>query len=264
MRTTTVEAERGDRSGVARATLFVLVGVVFVVFAISLDAGATDSSATRVLLAALNGELEAVDPVERIVVNDIRLPRSILGVMIGAALAISGAIMQGLFRNPLADPGIVGVSAGAGLGAVAFIVLGNGVLAPVASLLGIYDVPIAAFVGALVSTFSLYRISTRQGRTSVATMLLAGIAIAALANAVTGYLVFRADLQQLRDLTFWQLGSIAGATWLKVAAVAPILLPVFVLAPFLARGLNAMTLGEATAHHLGIRVQRFKRVAIVT
>ena len=121
----------------------------------------------------------------------------------------------------------------------------------------------SAFVGGLLFTVALYRISTRNGRTSVATMLLAGIALGAMAGAFTGLLVFRADDEQLRDLTFWGLGSIAGATWLKVLAVAPIIVPILVFSPFMARGLNAMTLGEATAQHLGINVQVFKRVAIV-
>ena len=106
-----------------------------------------------------------------------------MGVLIGAALAVSGAVMQGLFRNPLADPGIVGVSAGASLGAVAIIVLGATVLAPVTLLLGIYALPLAAFAGGLAVTLVLYRIATRRGQTSVATMLLAGIALGAMATA---------------------------------------------------------------------------------
>jgi hypothetical protein len=126
----------------------------------------------------------ALDGADRIVVFGIRFPRAVLGILIGAALAVSGAVMQGVFRNPLADPGIVGVSAGAGLGAVSFIVLQGGALAPVAAVFGIYSIPFAAFLGGLVSTLLLYRISTRQGRTSVATMLLAGIALGALAGGL--------------------------------------------------------------------------------
>ncbi|TYC48269.1 iron ABC transporter permease [Rhodobacterales bacterium] len=198
-----------------------------------------------------------------IVVKDIRLPRVILGLLVGAALAVSGAVMQGLFRNPLADPGIIGVSAGAGLGASMFIVLGGGVLAPVASLLGIYAVPLAAFGGGLVTTLLLYRIGTRGGVTSVATLLLAGIALGALSGAVTGVLVYVADDQQLRDLQFWGLGSLAGSNWEKVASAAPIIGTMLVLVPFLARGLNGLTLGEAAAGHIGIRVQRLKSISIL-
>jgi iron complex transport system permease protein len=205
----------------------------------------------------------ALDGADRIVVYGIRFPRAVLGILIGAALAVSGAVMQGVFRNPLADPGIVGVSAGAGLGAVSFIVLQGGALAPVAAVFGIYSIPFAAFLGGLVSTLLLYRISTRQGRTSVATMLLAGIALGALAGAFTGLLVFWADDQQLRDLTFWGLGSLAGATWTKNLMAAPLILPVILALPLMARGLNALALGEASARHLGVDVQRFKNIAIL-
>lgn len=253
----------GDRSAFARRILLVLVIFLLFTAVFSLASGATDTSAFLVAWALLSGQDNLISAVERVVILDIRLPRMLLGMMIGASLAVSGATMQGLFRNPLADPGIVGVSAGAGLGAVTFIVLGAGVLSPVAAFLGLYHVPFAAFVGGLVFTFALYRISTRNGRTSVATMLLAGIALGAMAGAFTGLLVFWADDQQLRDLTFWGLGSVAGATWPKVLAVAPIIVPILMLSPFMARGLNAMTLGEATAQHLGVNVQIFKRVAIV-
>ncbi|MEM1142264.1 MAG: iron ABC transporter permease [Pseudomonadota bacterium] len=253
----------GDRRSLARLLNGILVLLLAVTFVFSLTSGATDTPAFRVVWALITGSQDSITVVERVVMLDIRLPRAVLGALIGASLAVSGAVMQGLFRNPLADPGIVGVSSGAGLGAVSFIVLGSGVLAPVAGFFGIYHVPFAAFIGGLITTLLLYQVSTRQGRTSVATMLLAGIALGALAGALTGMLVFRADDQQLRDLTFWGLGSVAGATWVKVLAAAPIILPVVLLAPLLARGLNAITLGEATAQHLGINVQRFKRIAIV-
>ncbi len=208
-------------------------------------------------------QADALSERDRIIVYDIRLPRVILGVLIGAALAVSGAVMQGLFRNPLADPGIVGVSNGASLGAVAIIVLGGTALAPMTALLGIYALPVAAFGGGLAVTLVLYRVSTRRGQTSVATMLLAGIALGAMAMAFTGMLIFMADDRQLRDLTFWQLGSLAGATWGKIATAGPVIVLALAAAPFLSRGLNALALGEASASHLGIAVQRFKHVAIV-
>lgn len=171
--------------------------------------------------------------------------------------------MQGLFRNPLADPGIVGISSGAGLGAALMIVLGSTILTPIHSVLGFYALPIAAFAGALLTTFTLYRIGTHGGFTSVATMLLAGIALAALAAAGIGLLIFVADDQQLRDLNFWNLGSLAGATWEKLAAVAPIVAIVLLATPFFAAGLNGLLLGETGAAHLGVRVQRLKAGSIV-
>ena len=255
----------GDRSARARATIAVLVALLAATMLVSLASGASDASAGAVILhwllpPASDAALSARDA---IIIYDIRMPRVVLGALIGAALAVSGAVMQGLFRNPLADPGLVGVSAGAGLGAVSMIVLGGTALAPVSALLGIYALPAAAFLGGLAVTLVLYRISTRRGQTSVATMLLAGIALAALAGAAMGLLIFMADDRQLRDLTFWNLGSLAGATWIKIAAVGPVIALALATAPFLARGLNALALGETTAHHLGIPVQRFKYVAIV-
>ncbi|MEO1614153.1 MAG: iron chelate uptake ABC transporter family permease subunit, partial [Pseudomonadota bacterium] len=193
-----------------------------------------------------------------------RLPRLAMGLLVGASLAVSGAVMQGLFRNPLADPGLVGVGAGAGLGAISAIVLGAALPAGLAVALGNYTVPIAAFLGGWISTIILYRVSTRGGRTSVAVMLLAGIALGALAGALSGILVYMANDAQLRDLTFWGLGSLAGATWAKVAAAAPMILLALAVAPFLARSLNALALGEAAAAHLGIPIQRMKSVAILT
>jgi len=255
-------AAEGDRSGRARIFIALLALALVATVLFSLTAGASDASAVAVVSGWFSGDT-AIELRDRIIVYDIRLPRILMGILIGAGLAVSGAVMQGLFRNPLADPGLVGVSAGAGLGAVSVIVLGATVLSPVTGLLGSYSLPVAAFFGGLAVTIVLYRVSTRQGRTSIATMLLAGIALAALAAALTGILIFMADDRQLRDLTFWQLGSLAGSTWLKIGASGPIILAGLVASPFLARGLNALALGEATAAHLGVPVQRLKHVAIV-
>lgn len=254
----------GDRSVRARATIGLLVVVLIVVALFSLTTGASDASVRDVLAGWFLDDDTALSARDRIIIYDIRLPRIVMGILIGAALAVSGAVMQGLFRNPLADPGIVGVSAGAGLGAITVIVLGSTVLGPLLGLFGIYTLPLAAFAGGLATTLVLYQVATRHGRTSVATMLLAGIALAAMAGAFSGVLISIADDRQLRDLTFWGLGSLAGATWSKIAAAGPIIIASLVAAPFMARSLNAMALGEATAHHLGIPVQRFKNIAIVS
>ncbi len=256
----------GDRTARARLTMLALALLLVAAALFSLASGASDASAVAVIRNWLFPSSSA-DPLslrDSVIVYDIRLPRIIMAILIGAALAVSGAVLQGLFRNPLADPGLIGVSAGSSLGAVSVIVLGATVLAPLTALFGALSLPLAAFVGGLATTLILYRISTRQGRTSVATMLLAGIALAALAMALTGVLIFMADDRQLRDLTFWQLGSLAGATWAKIGAVAPIIVVALAATPFLARGLNALSLGEATASHLGIPVQRLKYIAIVS
>ncbi|RWC89644.1 MAG: iron ABC transporter permease [Mesorhizobium sp.] len=259
-------ASEGDRSGRARAVILMLcLGLAGAVL-LSLTSGASDASALNVIRDWLFGTVPgdaAPNARDSLIVHDIRLPRVILGMLVGAALAVSGAVMQGLFRNPLADPGLIGVSAGSSLGAVAIIVLGGTMLAPVTALLGTLALPLAAFLGGLATTLVLYQVATRRGQTSVATMLLAGIALAALAMALTGILIFMADDRQLRDLTFWSLGSLGGATWAKIASVGPIIVLALAAMPFLARGLNALALGEATAGHLGIPVQRLKYTAII-
>lgn len=217
----------------------------------------------EILSARLSGDAAALEGRDALVVLNIRLPRVLLGLLVGAALAVSGALMQGLFRNPLADPGLVGVSAGAALAAAATIVLGDRFLAGAAMKVPFAVLPFGAFCGGLVSTLALYLIATRQGRTSVATMLLAGVALGALANSLTGLLSFLSDDRQLRDLTFWTMGSLGGASWTKLLVIAPIVLPLLVAVPLLARGLNGLMLGEAEAYHLGIPVQRIKALAIL-
>lgn len=264
------QARQGNREILARAVIGLLVIATIAVMLSSLAIGPIPVSVLDLLPHAIarlfspaEGVPEGVSARDWIVVMDIRLPRVVLGALVGSALAVSGAVMQGLFRNPLADPGIIGVSAGAGFGAAAFIVLGNSVLAPVMAILGIYAVPLAAFLGGLVTTLLLYRIGTRGGITSVATLLLAGIALGALTGAMTGVLVYVADDQELRDLQFWGLGSLAGSNWEKTASAAPIILIMLVSVPFLARGLNGLTLGEAAATHIGVRVQRLKNISIL-
>ena len=252
----------GDRSARARGLAVLLVGLLIVVSLASLGWGATDTSLSGVLRDLLAGR--PISQQDSIVMLQIRLPRLVTGILVGAALAMSGAIMQGLFRNPLADPGLVGVSAGASLGAVAAIVLGGALPASMAAIFGWYLTPVAAFVGSWLCTILLYRIATRRGRTSVATMLLAGIALAAMIGAVTGIIIYKANDAQLRDLTFWGLGSLGGASWPKVTAAAPVILLALLVAPWLARGLNGLALGEAAAAHVGIRVQRVKNAAILT
>lgn len=257
-------AVSGDRNARARLCLLALVPALALTLLVAIGTGPASLSPDRVaaiLLAGPNGD--AVALAERVIVWQIRLPRVLLGALVGASLAVVGAMMQGLFRNPLADPGLVGVSAGAALAAVATIVLSATLLAPLAGLFGLYTLPISAFAGGLAATLLIYRIATRAGRSSVALMLLAGIALGAMAGAFTGFLVYLSDDTQLRDLTFWSLGGLAGSTWTKLLAGAPMMIAALALAPLVARGLNGIVLGEAEAFHLGIRVQSLKRLTIL-
>jgi iron complex transport system permease protein len=248
-----------------RAALMPILAALLVIVSLAaLSLGATGVPASRILTVitdALTGHVATGG--DALIILQVRLPRLLLGLLIGAALASSGALMQGLFRNPLADPGLVGVSAGAALAAAATITLGDAFLVPLIGPLPFSALPIGAFFGGLLTTLALYVISTRSGRTSVATMLLAGVAFGALSGALMGVFAYLSDDRQLRDLSFWSLGSLSGATWTKVAAAAPLILPTLLATPFLARGLNALALGEAEAFHLGVPVQRVKAIAIL-
>ncbi|MFD2597791.1 FecCD family ABC transporter permease [Sphingobacterium corticis] len=200
---------------------------------------------------------------QQAVLLNIRLPRMVLGVLVGATLSISGASIQGLFRNPLAEPGIIGISSGATLFAVLVIVLEGSVFGTLVQYLGYYTLALAAFVGALITTFVIYRFSVRQGRTDVTSLLLIGIAINALVMSFTGLLTYIASDEQLRNITFWSLGSLGGASWQTVSTLFPFSVISVGGLLFFSKSLNAMALGEAQAEHLGISVQQTKKYIII-
>ncbi|CDZ69325.1 FecCD family ABC transporter permease [Neorhizobium galegae] len=255
-------ADDGDRTRHGVVVLLLLTVMLFVACLLSLGIGPTGVG-LRDLWTYATGNSASLSTQDRVILEAVRLPRTALGLLVGAGLAVSGAMMQGLFRNPLADPGIVGVTSGAGLAAVAAIVLGNGILAPVAMVLGNQFLPLMAFFGGLFNTWALYVIATRDGRTSTTTLILSGIAIGALSAALMGLMIVMADDRQLRDITFWNLGSLGGATFGRVLSILPFVGAVMVIMPFVARGLDALVLGDAAAFHMGIPVQRLKKIVIV-
>jgi len=184
------------------------------------------------------------------IVRQIRLPRIVLGATVGFALAAAGTVMQGFFRNPLADPSIIGVSSGAALGAVAAIVFA-------ATL----PLPVMAFIGALLAAFAVYAIATRNGETPVATLLLAGVAIQTFLGAVISFMLVQAG-ESLREAVFWLMGHLHNSTWAEVEVTLPLaVLTVGVLYAY-AHDLNVLLLGEADAHALGIEVERTKRILL--
>lgn len=192
----------------------------------------------------------------------LRAPRVVLGLMVGAGLSVAGALMQGLFRNPLADPSLIGVSSGAALGAVFAIVLGGALLPTLPFLHHAGFLPVAAFAGALGVTLFIQRLANSGGYTAVATLLLAGVAVNALVGAVIGFATFLATDAQLRTLSFWTLGSLGAADWAIVGIALPFCLGLVALAPLFAGALNALSLGEAEAAHLGYSVERIKGLII--
>ncbi|RJG51505.1 FecCD family ABC transporter permease [Motilimonas pumila] len=199
------------------------------------------------------------------VLQNLRLPRALLAVFVGANLALCGALLQGLLRNPLADPSIIGVSGGAAFGAAIAMFLAGIVVPQLTPLWQEYWVASFAFTGGCLATFAVYRIGTGANGTSVVVMLLAGVAIAALAAAGIAILTYLADDALLRNITFWQLGSIAGANWQMVLLSGFASLLLLLSVPYSAKALNAILLGESEARHLGVNVQQVKtRLIIIT
>lgn len=210
-----------------------------------------------VIAAHLQGQTS--ESMADLVIWQIRLPRVLLSALVGAALALSGALVQGLFRNPLADPSLIGVSGGAALGAAVAIVLGGSV----ALLSGPWMLPLLAFAGGGAVTALVYRLGVGPLGTSVTTMLLAGVAINAMSGACISYLSTVAEDTRLRNLVFWLMGSFNTASWVKVAWVGGFTLLALLAMPFLWRGLNALLLGESEARHLGFSVERLRRTVII-
>ncbi|MGE8296462.1 MAG: FecCD family ABC transporter permease [Pseudomonas sp.] len=223
---------------------------------VSLPLADTLRAALRLLGLPLAADA-AVQQAE-LILAQIRLPRTVLGLTVGMVLALCGVAMQGLFRNPLADPGLVGVSSGAALGAAVAIV-GGAALGGLPEAFAPYLLSVCAFVGGLLVTGLVYRLGRRDGQTNVATMLLAGIALTALAGAAIGLFTYLADDATLRTLTFWNLGSLNGASYARLWPLLLATLAVALWLPRRARALNALLLGESEARHLGFDVERLKR-----
>ena len=254
-----VSAPRSERRRGAAILLLGFVAAAAVALALA-------SGAMSIAIA----DLLQGDELQRMVFSHIRAPRVALAGLVGAVLALSGAVLQGLFRNPLADPGLIGVSSGAALGAVAFIVVGAGLVEAFEASSFItggyalpFAVPLAAMGGAALVTFFLYGFSARYGQFSIVTIVLVGIAVNALAGVGIGAFQYLSDDAQLRTLTFWMMGSFGGAGWSTVLPAA--LLMAVAAAPLFtaANGLDRLQLGEAEAFHLGIDVKRLKRRTIL-
>ncbi len=211
---------------------------------------------------ALLGRTAELSAVQQTIIYNIRLPRALAALMIGAVLGVCGAGMQGLFRNPLADPGLIGVTSGASLGSVLYLKFAAGALAGFSAALGLFALPVCALAAGLGVTWLMHRAAVVEGRTVVGLMLLAGIAINALGGAVIGLVLFFSDDDQLRQFTFWTLGNLGNVSWPRLAAAAPFLLGALWLVPRQARALNALLLGETEAGHLGVDLQRTKRILI--
>lgn len=241
-------------------------GVLVTLLALVLGStqGAYAIAPSQLLSVLWNGLLGgSTSSTEHLVFMNIRLPRLLLGLVAGAGLGLAGALMQGMFRNPLADPGLIGVSGGAALAAACAIVLGPMWFASLGFTLGSWTLAVSAFIGGVAVTLLIYGLAQSSGGTRVGLMLLAGIAVNALAGAGLGFLSYVSNDEQLRNVQLWLMGSLGHARWATVWLVGCVVALCAVAAMALARPLNAIALGEAQAQLLGVPVERTKRYAVV-
>ncbi|MFT2008017.1 FecCD family ABC transporter permease [Pontibacter sp. 13R65] len=253
-------------SGQNRMVLVGLFLLLLAVLVLSLQVGAVKITATEavaILMHQLGGSNTGFTRQQEVVLLSIRLPRLVLGMVVGGALGVAGASLQGLFRNPLVEPGLIGVSSGAALFAVVAIIFGGSLTGIGALLAGPVMLPVAAFAGGLLTTLLTYKLGQREGKVDITILILAGIAINALAGALIGLCVYYADDAALRSFTFWNMGDLGGATWSRLGVALPmLLLPVLFLTQ-LGNPLNALALGESEAYHLGVKVERVKYSVIL-
>ena len=227
----------------------------------ALRIGAVDLSFADIGHSLLNGlglSAKQIDPISQGLFLQIRLPRVLLCATVGAGLSVSGVLMQALFRNPIVEPGLVGTSAGAAFGAALVFVLGKNINWAFTDALGLFLLPCVAFVFAFLATLLVYRIASMSGKVNVATMILAGIAVNALATGGTGFLSYIARDPQARSITFWNLGTFSGADWTQFALVLPVTVVGILLALRFTKALNILILGEDEVRHLGYNINRLK------
>lgn len=221
-----------------------------------------DRSAFEVLWKVIVGDSD-LSLSDKYIVWDVRASRIVMAIIIGSMLSVSGTSLQGLFRNPLATGDLIGLTAGATLMAAITIVLGGHFREYLPEAVQFSLVGIAAFIGSLLAMLLVYKISTSGGKTNVVMMLLSGVAISAIGFSITGFLIYISKDEQLRDLTFWNMGSLAAATWTKNIILAIILIISYAILLPKGKALNAMMLGEKDALHLGINVERLKKQIVI-
>ncbi len=249
----------------AMIVLGMSVGLVAtILFSLSIGAVSIPVKDVAVVLLHKLGLFSSIesDSMHEVVMSSIRVPRIMMTLLIGASSGVSGAALQGLFRNPLVEPSLIGVSGGSAAGVVMVIVFGASWGLATDGFLYNSLLSLVAFGGGLIATFLVLKLSNQMGKTNIAVLVLVGVAINALAGAVIGLAIFYADENQLRTFTFWTLGDLGGASWDKLIIAAPLLIFSSSVLLLFSPALNALTLGEAEAYHMGVDVERSKRIII--
>lgn len=250
----TSQTRRRDYRLVVAALVAALVAAILVALVVG-AAGMSVGQAFRAFVGLMGHGTDATghfpDWAPRLLL-DLRLPRIVLALVVGAALSTAGASFQGIFRNPLAEPYLLGVSAGAALGATVAIVW-----KPLTSL-GVYTLPLLAFVGAIIAAFLVYRVATIGGLTSAASLLLSGVAVGSTLTAITSFLMVATE-RDLHTVVVWLMGGLTTATWTKIFISLPVVAAGFVYMMLMSRRMNLLLMGEERARELGIDSRRTRR-----
>ncbi|GAH25670.1 unnamed protein product [marine sediment metagenome] len=251
------------RKTIKHTIILLIILIVLIIVAASIGAAKISLKNTGLIIASfIPGvnyfiNVEDLNPQEIVIISQIRLPRIFLSIFVGIALASAGVIFQGLFRNPMADPFVIGVSAGAAFGATIGLVFITGV-----GLLGISTITIFALLGALATTFLVYSISSARGKVSVTTLLLSGIALSAMLSAMTSFImIFRTH--DLAKIIFWIMGGLTAASWYKFNIIAPMVVVLIIISGFYMRDLNIISLGDERAAQLGVQTERVKKILLI-
>jgi iron complex transport system permease protein len=246
---------------------YLTIGAVLlaIIAVLALNTGVYDfggTSAFKVLWHYIKGD-PGLSLSDQYVIWEVRASRIVMAILVGSMLAVSGTSLQGLFKNPLATGEAIGLTSGATLLAAIAIVLGGHFKQYLPEVVQFSLVGISAFLGALLAMMLVYRISTIAGKTNVVMMLLSGVAITSIGFSITGFLIYISKDEQLRDLTFWNMGSLAAATWTKNIVLAVVIVISYSILLPKGKALNAMMLGERDAQHLGINVEKLKKQIVI-
>lgn len=252
-----MEAAHKPASKASVLTLTMGLFLLALLLLAALKVGAVNLSWTEFWQLASGSQGRETNAAHASIVLELRLPRALMALIVGAVLALSGLVLQGLLRNPLASPSLLGISSGGALGATSMILASHVFQWAHAGL-----VPAAAFIGCLLSSYWMLSLAQVEGRTDTGLLILGGVAINSLVGAAIGLFTFFADDAALRSITFWSLGSVAGSNWEQVAIVGLSSLPALIFLPFLGKSLNALMLGEREAEFLGLPVERLKITAL--
>lgn len=251
------------RKTIKHIIILLIILIVLIIVAASIGAAKVNLKDTSLIIASfipgVNHFINTarLDPQDIVIISQIRLPRIFLSIFVGIALASAGVIFQGLFRNPMADPFVIGVSAGAAFGATIGLVFITGI-----GLLGISTTTIFALLGALVTTFLVYSISSARGKISVTTLLLSGIALSAMLSSMTSFImIFRGH--DLAKIIFWIMGGLTAASWYKFNIITPMVVVLIIISGFYMRDLNIISLGDERAAQLGVQTDRVKKILLI-